>query len=530
MSIILSGLGVPLEAHESELRQAAADLLAIPVSDIAALRVKRQSVDARRAQLRLVLTVLIDLHDAKRQKTLESVHGAAHSYHEPDIVYGSRPAGRIVVVGTGPCGLFAALTLAKHGYKPLMLERGRDIESRSTDVARLRDTGILNPESNVCFGAGGAGAFSDGKLTTRIKDPRSDYVLQTLADHGAPDSILTDAKPHTGTEHIRTAVSGIIDKIVSLGGEVSFESRLTDIFSEGDSMSGIAYVKNGMSHSVETRAVVLCIGHSARDTYRMLLQKGITILPKPFAAGVRIEHPRAFIDKAQYGAALGHPMLGAAEYRLTSSYRGRGVYTFCMCPGGEVINSSTEPDGIAVNGMSWYARDMENSNSAVVVGVSPSDFESGPLGGIAFAQRLERAAFALTGGGGAPAQTLRDFFDSKATSQFGRVTPSYRPYAVPSDLHACLPPVITDALKAGLSDFDRKLKGFAMPDAVLTGVETRTSAPVRLPRNDDCQAQGFTGLFPAGEGAGYAGGIVSAAVDGIKCAEALMSLYKRPNE
>ncbi len=528
MAIILSGVSVPLQSEEDVLRQTAADMLSVPAFEISTLRVKRQSVDARRTQLRLVLTLLIELHDGERQKALESIHGCAESYREPDIAYGEKHAGRVVVVGAGPCGLFAALTLARHGYKPLLLERGRDVTSRSEDVQRLREKGILNPESNVCFGAGGAGAFSDGKLTTRIKDPRSEYVLQTLVDCGAPAEILTDAKPHTGTEHIRTAVSGIIEQITSLGGEVSYESRLTDIFLDGDALSGVAYIKNGATQTVQTRAAALCIGHSARDTYRMLLQKGVAIIPKPFAVGVRIEHPRAFIDKAQYGAALGHPMLGAAEYRLTSSSGGRGVYTFCMCPGGEVICSSTETDGVAVNGMSYYARNMENSNSAVVVGVSTADFGSGPLGGVGFQQRLERAAFSLSGGQGAPAQTLRDFFNGSASKQFGSVQPSYRPHAVPADLHGCLPPVITNALKEGLADFDRKLSGFAMPDAVLTGVETRTSSPVRLLRGSDCQAQGVCGLFPAGEGAGYAGGIVSAAVDGIKCAQAMISLYARP--
>ncbi len=528
MAIILSGISIPLQSGEDGIRQAAAEALGIQADEIACLRVKRQSIDARRATLRLALTVLVELHDGERQKALEGIHGCAQDYRDPDITYGDKPAGRVVVVGAGPCGLFAALTLAKHGYKPLLIERGRDIVSRSADVARLCEKGLLNPESNVCFGAGGAGAFSDGKLTTRIKDPRSDYILQTLADCGAPASILTDAKPHTGTEHIRTAVSGIIEKIMSLGGEISYESRLTDICLNGDEVSGISYIKNGITQTIETHAAALCIGHSARDTYLMLLQKGVAVTPKPFAVGVRIEHPRAFIDKAQYGAALGHPMLGAAEYRLTSSSGGRGVYTFCMCPGGEVICSSTEPDGVAVNGMSYYARDMENSNSALVVGVSAADFESGPLGGVLFQQRLERAAFALSGGQGAPAQTLRDFFEGRASRRFGSVMPSYRPHAVPADLHGCLPPVVTNALKEGLSDFNRKLSGFAMPDAVLTGVETRTSSPVRLSRGSDYQAQGFRGLFPAGEGAGYAGGIVSAAADGIKCAEALMSLYARP--
>ncbi len=529
MSIILAGVSVPLESGGQTIRETAASMLGVPVSEIACLRVKRQAVDARRARLRLVLTVLVDLHDKSRQETLEGIHGSAAAYVEPDIVYGAKPVVRPVVAGAGPAGLFAALTLAKHGYKPLLLERGRDVAARTADVERLREKGVLDPESNVCFGAGGAGAFSDGKLTTRIKDPRSEYVLQTLADCGAPAGILTDAKPHTGTEHIRTAVSGLIQKIIGLGGEVLFESRLEDLKISGGHVTGVTYVRNGVPHTVETRAVALCIGHSARDTYRMLLQNGVVIVPKPFAAGIRIEHPRAFIDRSQYGAAFGHPMLGAAEYRLTSRWGERGVYTFCMCPGGEVICSATEPDGVAVNGMSYYARDAVNSNSAVVVSVSPADFESGPLGGVLFQQRLERAAFALAKGEGAPAQTLRDFLDGRPSRRFGGVMPSYRPAAVPADLNVCLPRFIADGLKAGIKDFDRKLKGFAMPDAVLTGVETRTSSPVRLPRSADFAAEGIGGLFPAGEGAGYAGGIVSAAVDGIKCAQAILSQYARPS-
>lgn len=528
MAIILSGISVSPESSDNAILQASAAALGILASEIANLRIKKQSVDARRAQLRLVLTVLVELHDSDRQKALESVHGAARPYREPDIIYGQKPIGRPVVVGAGPAGLFAALTLAKHGYTPLLIERGRDITARNADVDRLREKGELNPESNVCFGAGGAGAYSDGKLTTRIKDPRSEYVLQVLVDCGAPVDILIDAKPHTGTEHIHTAVSEMMESIIRHGGVVCYQSRLSDIFLDNGQVCGIAYIQNGVRHTIETHALALCIGHSARDTYQMLMNKGLAIVPKPFAVGLRIEHPRAFIDKAQYGAALGHPMLGAAEYHLTSKSGGRGVYTFCMCPGGEVICSSTESDGVAVNGMSHYARDAENSNSAVVVSVSPADFESGPLGGVAFQQRMERAAYALSGGQGAPAQTLRDFFSGTASKRFGSVLPSYRPHAVPADLHGCLPRFVTDALQEGLCDYDRRLKGFAMPDAVLTGVETRTSSPVRLPRGADYQAEGISGLFPSGEGAGYAGGIVSAAVDGIRCAESIMRLYARP--
>ncbi len=528
MAIELSGLAMPLGSDDNEIKQAAAARLGIRPDDILRLRVARQSLDARR-DVRLVLTVEVWLHDGKRQRSLEQRFGRVEVRPEQPVAYGHRAPGQPVVVGAGPCGLFAALTLAQHGYKPLLIERGRDMDRRVRDVQRMSAQGVLDEESNVCFGAGGAGAFSDGKLTTRIKDPRTERVLMTLAECGAPEEILVLAKPHTGTENIRKAVTGILDKIRRLGGTVSFESRLTGILASGGELRGITYVKNGLQHSVETRAAVLAIGHSARDTYAMLHAAGLRMEPKPFAVGIRIEHKREFIDRAQYGAAFGHPALGAAEYRLTSRWGERGVYTFCMCPGGEVICSATEPDGVAVNGMSYYARDGENSNSAVVVAVSPADFEPGALGGVAFQRRMERAAYALAGGGfAAPAQTLGDFFAGRATRAFGGVTPTYRPRVTGADLHECLPDFVAAAIAEGLRDFGRKLKGFDSPDAVLTGVETRTSAPVRLVRDASFQAEGVAGLFPAGEGAGYAGGIVSAAVDGIKCAEALMREFAPP--
>jgi len=528
MAIELSGLAVPLGSDDDEIKHAAAARLGVKPDDIARLRVARQSLDARR-DVRLVLTVEVRLHDGKRQRALEQRFGRVELLPEQPVVYGGKAPGQPVVVGAGPCGLFAALTLAQHGYRPLLIERGRDMERRVRDVEKLCAQGLLDEESNVCFGAGGAGAFSDGKLTTRIKDPRTERVLMTLAECGAPKDILVLAKPHTGTENIRKAVTGILEKIRRLGGTVSFESRLIGISVSDGGLSGVTYVKNGVEHKVETRAAVLAIGHSARDTYAMLHAAGLRMEPKPFAAGVRIEHKREFIDRAQYGEAFGHPALGAAEYRLTSRWGERGVYTFCMCPGGEVICSATEPGGVAVNGMSYYARDGENSNSAVVVAVSPADFEPGALGGVAFQRRMERAACALAGGGfAAPAQTLGDFFAGRATRVFGDVTPSYRPRVTGADLHECLPDFVAAALAAGLRDFGRKLKGFDGPEAVLTGVETRTSAPVRLVRDSMLQAEGVAGLFPAGEGAGYAGGIVSAAVDGIKCAEALMREFAPP--
>ena len=526
MAIELTGISLPLESGDEDIRAAAAALLGVRGEDILRLRVKRQSLDSRRRELRLVYTVHVTLHDAQRQRALEASIGAAEEYARPEIKYGESSPGQPVVIGAGPAGLFAALTLAQHGYRPLLIERGRDIAARERDVEKLCTQGDLNPESNVCFGAGGAGAFSDGKLTTRIKDPRAEAVLEMLAACGAPQEILVLAKPHTGTEHIRAAVSGMIGQIEALGGQVVFESRLGGITVTDGGLRGIWYSKNGVQQRVETRAAVLAIGHSARDTYEMLLGSGVILAPKAFAVGLRIEHPREFIDRAQYGQAFGHPRLGAAEYSLKGKQGGRGVYTFCMCPGGAVICSATEPGGLAVNGMSGYARDGANSNSAVVVSVNTNDFEPGPLGGVAFARRWERAAFHE--GFAAPVQTLGDFFAGRVGREFGDVTPTYRPHTEFADLHECLPGFVSEGIAAGLHDFGSKMKGFDRADAVLTGVETRTSSPVRILRGEDCEAEGIAGLYPAGEGAGYAGGIVSAAVDGMRCAEALMHRFSRP--
>jgi len=523
--IEISGISLPIESSDEDIREQAAKRLGVRDSEIETLRVKRQSLDSRRKELRLVYTVHVALQDAAQQRRLEAQFGAAEAYTRPEIAYGSEPCGRPVVIGAGPSGLFAALTLAQHGYAPLLIERGRDIEARERDVAALCSRGQLDPESNVCFGAGGAGAFSDGKLTTRIKDPRSEAVLETLAECGAPQEILYLAKPHTGTEHIRAAVGGIVERIRQLGGQVEFESRFCGISVTDGALSGICYKKNGEERHESTRAAVLAIGHSARDTFELLLGSGIAMAPKPFAIGLRIEHPREMIDRAQYGQAFGHPRLGAAEYVLKSRHGDRGVYTFCMCPGGEVICSATEPGSLAVNGMSYYARDAENSNSALVVSVGVEDFEPGPLGGLRFAQRWERAAYRE--GFAAPVQAAGDFIAGRASVRLGDVRPSYRPGIAFADLRGCLPEVVSEGIAAGLRDFGSKLKGFDRPDAVLTGVETRTSSPVRILRNEDCQAESMVGLYPAGEGAGYAGGIVSAAVDGMRCAEALMRRFAR---
>ncbi len=528
MAIVIGGINVPPGCTDDDIKNAAAKKLNINESLIEKLRVKKQSLDCRKADIKFVYTLSVNLKDKNKQREFEKRFGEEQEYTAPEIVYGQKKTERPLIVGAGPCGLFAALTLAQNGYRPLLIERGCEISGREKDVARLMQEGILDEDSNVCFGAGGAGAFSDGKLTTRIKDKRAELVLKTLADCGAPKEILYLAKPHMGTQNIRKAVSAIIKEIESLGGEVRYKSRLSELSVKNGSISGAQYVQNALPQSVETGAVILAIGHSARDTYEMLEESGVVLVPKPFAIGLRIEHKRELIDEAQYGDAFSHPALGAAEYRVSTNINGRGFYTFCMCPGGEVVCSATEKGGLAVNGMSYYARDNENSNSAVVVSVGADDFPPGALGGIEFQREFERAAFSLTGGYAAPVSTYGDFLAEKVTKKFGDIRPSYKPDTVKADLNKCLPEYISSAIKSGIADFGRKIKGFDIPQAVLTGVETRTSSPIRILREKDMQSSGIKGLFPAGEGAGYAGGIMSAAVDGIKCAEAVMRIFARP--
>lgn len=525
MAILLSGISVPLPGGEDMIKNAAAKRLGLDLPEIDTVRVKRQSLDCRKKDIRLVFTLHIRLKSQKTQSKLEAVFGRAQDYSEPEINYGGKEAGRVVVVGAGPCGLFAALTLSKHGYRPLILERGDGPHEREKAVDKLISSGVLDEESNVCFGAGGAGAFSDGKLTTRIKDMRAEHVIETLSRLSVPEEALS-SKPHLGTENIRKAVSEMIGQIKSFGGEFIFNARLSKIFVSQGRLSGITYIRGGVENRLDTGALILATGHSARDTYEMLCRSGITLEPKAFAIGVRIEHKREFIDRAQYGEALGNPMLGAAEYHLAAKSGGRGVYTFCMCPGGEVICSATESGALAVNGMSYYKRNSENSNSAIVVSVSREDLGGEALSGVNFQREFERAAFAP--GFIAPVQKLGDFYRGNVSHKFGEVKPSYKPGTYFKDLSGCLPSFVVNALKEGITRFGTQLKGFDTPDAVLTGVETRTSSPVRILRNNELRAQGAEGLFPAGEGAGYAGGIVSAAVDGIKCAESLMKLYKRP--
>ena len=497
----------------------AARALRIPQKDILSARPVRRSIDARdKSDVRVIMALDVETARPIRPlpKNAETLSPEEPLPAPPKCHSDHRP----VVVGLGPAGLFAALTLARAGLRPIVVERGRPVDRRARDVEAFWNGGPLDPASNVQFGEGGAGAFSDGKLNSGIKDPRCRRVLEELHRAGAPEKILWQARPHIGTDHLRATVRGLREQILDLGGEVRLETLLTGLRVENGRVTG-AQVKGEV---IDTRHVILAIGHSARDTFRWLHGMGVAMSPKPFAIGARIEHRQADINLAQYGPFAGHPALGAADYKLAVHLPGgRSVYTFCMCPGGVVVAAASEEGGAVVNGMSYFARDGENANSALLVNVTPEDFGSDhPLAGVEFQRKWERAAF-LAGGSDyrAPAQTAGDFLKGQPSKRGGRVRPSYRPGVKWGALDDCLPDFVCQALREALPLLDRRLRGFASPDAVLTGVETRSSSPVRIHRDRDLVAS-LPGLYPCGEGAGYAGGIMSAAVDGIKCAEAVI--------
>ncbi len=541
--IRISEIKLPLAALSPEegvhpveaLREAAALKLGIPPSQIARLDVFKRSFDARTAELAAVFIVDVELAGTAGEKALPAKFGRdPHVMPTPDMAwhptaqFDTPPRLRPVVVGFGPCGIFAALALAQMGLNPIVLERGRKVRERTKDTWGLWRKRVLQPESNVQFGEGGAGTFSDGKLYSQIKDPRhlGRKVMREFVKAGAPEEILYAAHPHIGTFRLVKVVENMREEIARLGGEVRFEQRVTDVLVEDGHVRAVTVLDLATGQSSELRAdhVVLALGHSSRDTFEMLHARGVFLEAKPFSIGFRIEHPQGVIDRARWGKHAGHPLLGAADYKLVHhAANGRTVYSFCMCPGGTVVAATSEPRRVVTNGMSQYSRNERNANAGIVVGIEPEqDFPGGPLAGVALQRELESRAFALGGENyDAPGQLVGDFIAGKPSAQFGDVLPSYKPGVKLGDLHAALPAFAIEAMREALPVFGRKIRGYDMPDAVLTGVETRTSSPVRITRGEDFQSLNVKGLYPAGEGAGYAGGILSAGVDGIKVAEAV---------
>ncbi|PWL47826.1 MAG: hypothetical protein DBY39_04735 [Clostridiales bacterium] len=521
---IVRELAAHVRENERSLPGLAAKKLNIRPEEIQAWGIVRKSLDARKKDnLQYKYTLWVE-PEMKAVSRLEKKGWELYQTPQQEQVHPgtNQIKGRIVVVGAGPCGLFAAYILAQNGYHPLLIERGKAIEQREKDFDLLQREGALNPESNACFGEGGAGAFSDGKLTARNKDPHSAQVMSIFIAHGASEEIAYYAKPHLGTDHIRRIIASMRREILEKGGEILFETRLERLIQQNGALTGIVYSQQGIQTQIDCNACILAIGHSARDTFSMLQEAGLILQPKPFAMGVRIEHRRELIDQWQYGKFAEE--LGAAEYTLKAQVQGKGVYSFCMCPGGEVICSATQPGHTAVNGMSWHDRNQPYSNSAIVVSVGTEDMPAGVLGGIALQQQLERAAYQMAGGYGAPAQTYRDFIDGRASKKLP--TNSYRPYTVGADLSACLPGFIRNGIIGAARHFEGAIPGF-IQQGLMIGVETRTSSPVRIMRNEQ-MCSNLEGLYPGGEGAGYAGGIMSAAIDGIKLANQLIRTFQRP--
>jgi uncharacterized FAD-dependent dehydrogenase len=517
-----------LRHSNAELRAAIVARFGIDDSALLGFTIARRAWDARaRNNIKLVYTIDANVQDEAatlaRLSTDAAIAPTPDTSYQPVAHFSTPPKLRPIVIGTGPCGIFAALILAQMGLNPIILERGKVVRERTADTWGLWRKSILNPESNVQFGEGGAGTFSDGKLYSQIKDPHhlGRKVIEEFVKAGAPEEILYVAKPHIGTFRLVGMVEAMRRTIEALGGEYRFGAKVTDL--ELDADRNIRGVVLESGEVIAASHVVLAIGHSARDSFEMLERRGIYIEAKPFSVGFRIEHPQSLIDRHRFGNFAGDPILGAADYKLVHhAGNGRSVYSFCMCPGGTVVAATSEPGRVVTNGMSQYSRNERNANAGIVVGITPADYPAGNLAGVAFQRQWESAAFVAGGGSyAAPAQLVGDFIAGRPSNALGDVIPSYRPGVTPTDLTPCLPDYAIAAIREALPAFDQQIKGFALPDAVLTGVETRTSSPIRITRGKTLQSLNTPGLFPAGEGAGYAGGILSAGVDGIKIAEAV---------
>jgi uncharacterized FAD-dependent dehydrogenase len=545
----LTELKLPLDHDEAALPALIVKTLGITPAELAGHHIHKRSYDARKKNLLLVYIAHVTLSSpALEEQLIAQFAGHPHIGRAPDLAYypptqaslaTQAPAIRPVVIGFGPCGIFAALLLAQMGFKPIVLERGKKVRERTKDTWGLWRKQVLHPESNVQFGEGGAGTFSDGKLWSQIKDPRhlGRKVMLEFVKAGAPEEILLVSKPHIGTFKLVKVVEHMREQIEALGGEIRFQQRVSDVAIEhnadGQHIRGLTVDKLADGSRYELRAdhVVLAPGHSARDTFAMLHERGVFMEAKPFSIGFRIEHPQGLIDRARLGQHAGHPLLGAADYKLVHhAANGRSVYSFCMCPGGTVVAATSEVGRVVTNGMSQYSRNERNANAGIVVGIAPADFVEGaiagqpvhPLAGIAFQRQLESNAYTLGGSSyEAPGQLVGDFLAARASTTLGSVEPSYKPGVHLTDLAGALPGYAIAAMREALPAFGKKIKGFDMPDAVLTGVETRTSSPLRITRGDDFQSLNVKGLYPAGEGASYAGGILSAGVDGIEVAEAV---------
>ena len=527
--IQIGNIKLSLDGDEKKLYSRAARVLGISPKEIKNLKIAKKAVDARdKRDVHFVFSVELEV-EGSEEKLLKRVSRRDITIKPKEETVPTAtpriPEKRPIVVGAGPAGLFAALTLARYGANPILIERGETVEDRAKSIRAFHESGKLNSESNVQFGEGGAGTFSDGKLNSGTHDKRRFDVFSTFVRHGAPSEIMYIRNPHIGSDNLPKVVSGIREEIKSLGGEVFFNTRLCDIHTKNGNLCGITCKSGDKEVSFETDKLILAVGHSARDVFELLARMGVTLEQKPFSMGVRIEHLQRDIDRCRYGDFAGHPALGAADYKLSNRLlNGRCVYTFCMCPGGEVINASSEEGGIVTNGMSLYARNKDNANSALLVNVAPEDFGgSHPLAGVYMQREIEKAAFALAGENySAPAQTVEGFLTGKKTG-FGKIKPSFLPGVAECNIAELFPEYITETLKAGLKNFSGSIRAFSDGEAVLTAPETRSSSPVRIMRNENLVSS-LGGLYPCGEGAGYAGGILSSAVDGIRVAEALLEI------